>query len=140
MTSYLPKHILDMGKPIKKTTAHSCNSKGSTCSNLEKAEHLKDVTEECGDRPTLDEDLSQESQTHGLSASSTGALEISGSADRSDMVWNPSDNSSSNAVPTTDAVQVACRESTEVTSYENVPGIALVCCTWRSVWSLFCIS
>ncbi|XP_076463451.1 poly(A) polymerase beta-like [Babylonia areolata] len=109
LSSYVPKHILDIGRPKKKEGARSSGA-GDRRSSVDKHPGAKpeqaDATGPGNShqaRPEEDE-TSQESQSTEVSVSAPSTSESPGGGEQADsMVWHPSDNSSANAVPASDS-------------------------------------
>ncbi|KAL8585161.1 hypothetical protein ACOMHN_013176 [Nucella lapillus] len=98
LSNYVPKHILDIGRPKKREGARGSGAGGDRRSSVEKnsagskPEHAAEVGNSHA-KPEEDE-TSQESQSAEVSVGPSK----SPSEQADSMVWHPSDNSSANAV------------------------------------------
>ncbi|KAK7103547.1 hypothetical protein V1264_018423 [Littorina saxatilis] len=95
LTSYVPKHILDIGRPKKKEGSRNSVDRRSSVEKppASKSEQAADVS-----KSAEDDETSQESQNVDVSNSAT-AMSESPTEQTESMTWHPSDNSSANAVP-----------------------------------------
>lgn len=115
LSSYVPKHILDIGRPKRKEGGRSSGA-GDRRSSIDKplSSSSKQEQPDASKSSTgADEDeTSQESQS--VDVSGSGAEIPSDQADS--MVWHPSDNSSTNAVPASESgsERNVSKEHTEV--------------------------
>ena len=116
LSSYVPKHILDIGRPKRKEGGRSSGA-GDRRSSIDKPLSSKQEQPDASKSSTgADEDeTSQESQS--VDVSGSGAPMAESSSDQADsMVWHPSDNSSTNAVPASESgsERNVSKEHTEV--------------------------
>lgn len=112
----MPKHILDIGRPKRKEGGRSSGA-GDRRSSIDKPLSSKQEQPDASKSSTgADEDeTSQESQS--VDVSGSGAPMAESSSDQADsMVWHPSDNSSTNAVPASESgsERNVSKEHTEV--------------------------
>lgn len=118
LTSYVPKHILDIGRPKKKEGSRNSVDRRSSVEKppASKSEQAADVS-----KSAEDDETSQESQNVDVSNSAT-AMSESPTEQTESMTWHPSDNSSANAVPAAESSSEhnVSKENTEVGLSRNL--------------------
>ena len=114
----MPKHILDIGRPKRKEGGRGSGA-GDRRSSIDKpliSSSKQEQPDASKSSAGADEDeTSQESQS--VDVSGSGAPMAESSSDQADsMVWHPSDNSSTNAVPASESgsERNVSKEHTEV--------------------------
>lgn len=128
LTNYVPKHILDIGRPKRKEGSRSSGA-GDRRSSVDKVpsrpEHQDSATVKPEVTATEDE-TSQESQSVSITTSSAATMSESPTAGEqttdSAMVWHPSDNLSSNAISEPGSDRIVIKEAEEHDNASKRPG------------------